>query len=171
MIGTTESLSEIRLGVRFRRDIEDGGPPRERPTYYARTDRDDELPEAHHVERVEFVGLLSLVWATLWCRQDAPALAGSPVPWDPTERQSWVVELHGIWPDRDGTPGRRGVAFSYPCPVDPREPSEAADNAIRACIRRALLHEGQEGTLIDGARLDPHEVGELELELGKAGQP
>ena len=168
-----ETLSQVRSGIRFRAMFEDCGPPRERPTYYVQTDRDAELPAAHHVERVEFVGLLALVWATLWCRQDAPAVSGSPVPWHPDDRHPWVVELHGIFPDRNGVDGRLGIAFSHPCAVDPREPSEVADAAIRACVRRALLHEAQEGTLIDGERLDPHEVGELGFRpdpgLGYAG--
>lgn len=156
-----EPLADIRFGIRFRALQADPGPPRERPTYYARTDIDSELPEAHHVERVEFTGLLSLVWATLWCRQDAPAVAGSPVPWDTSQRHPWVVELHGLFPDRNGEGGRFGVAFSCPCPVDPRLPSQAADDAILACVRRAMLHEGQESTLIDGERLDPHVFGEV----------
>jgi hypothetical protein len=154
---------DIRMDLRFRRDLADGGPPRDRPTYYVDVS-DASLPEAHHVERVEFVGLLALGWATLWCRQNSRAIAGSPVPWDTEVVHPWVLELHGIWPDSYGG-ARLGVAFSMPCSVDPRVPSVEADAAIRAVVRRALLHEGQEGTLIDGVRLDPHEVGELGLVL------
>lgn len=143
----------------------DRGAPLERPTYYCRTDDDQLLPEAHQIHRVKLGGLLSLVWGTLWCRRRAPAPAASPVPWDPAELHPWVVELHGCWPNSyGGEEPRMGVAFSMPCPVDPREPSPEADAAILAVIARAMLHEGQEGTLIDGRRRDPHEFGEIGLE-------
>jgi hypothetical protein len=147
---------------RFQRDIVDAGPPLVRPTYYVETP--DLLPEAHHVEHVQIGGLLGLVWATIWCRQDSPAPTTSPVPWDPDAIHPWTIELHGLWPDTRGC-GRTGVAFRMPCDCDPRIPSPQSDATIRAIVRRALLHEGQEGLLIGGARLDPHDVGEIGLAL------
>lgn len=153
----------LREGILARAVERDPGPPLDRAPMLLEM-HGLKLPEPHLVERVRLGGLLSLVWATVWCRQNAPAHAGSPVPWDPTALQPWVVELHGWWPDRDRPEGPRlGVALSVPCPTDPRIPGVEADAAIRWVIARALMHEAQEGTWLDGEHLDPHAVGEIGL--------
>lgn len=114
------------------------------------------LPPPERIDRVRFRGWLAQHQATLWCRRDSPVLTSSPVPW-PDQRWPWVVEIHLRTTELDGS-GDGLTAFGVPCPVDPREPSEAVDAAIALVVARAMLHEGQESI-----RLDPHAVGELGL--------
>jgi hypothetical protein len=157
--------AKLRQRLRTQATHRDPGPGPDREPIYGRMvdELEAQLPEAELIERAQVGTIFGLVCATLWCRQDAQAHAGSPVPWDTAERQPWVVELHGLWPDRDGGPRRRLVVFTMPCAVDPREPSAEANAAIRAVLARAALHEAQEALVLDGERLDPHAVGELGL--------
>jgi hypothetical protein len=120
------------------------------------------VDEAMPVERVTLTG--SLAHASVWCRKDSPARTASPVPWSPDDVFPWVVEVHGWWPDSYEIEPPIGIIVAVPCPKDPRIPCYESDAAIRWVVARAMLHEGQEATLIDGRRHDPHDHGETGAE-------
>jgi hypothetical protein len=122
----------------------------------------DGVEPALPVDRVVFTG--SLAHLSVWCRQDSPARTESRVPWDTSVFYPWVVEVHGWWPDSGGG-DPFGLIVAVPCAVDPRVSGNQADAAIRWAVTRALLHEAQECTVIDGQRRDPHEHGEFGAEV------
>jgi hypothetical protein len=165
-IVTDQGVASLRRQIATARLMRDQGLHglRERPPLRIDNIEGSETrPEAMLVERVELGGLLSLAWATVWCRSGTTAPAGSPVPWDTAQVWPWVLELHMALPAADGGAKRIPVVVSWPCEVDPREPTSAADHAIFCLVARACMHEWQESVSVDGKRLDPHELGELGL--------
>jgi hypothetical protein len=122
----------------------------------------DGVEPAMLVDRVAFVG--SMAHLSVWCRKDSPARTESRVPWDTTVVFSWVVEIHG-WQTDSRAEGDIGLIVAVPCAADPRVPGHQADAAIRWAVTRAVLHEAQECTVIDGQRRDPHEHGEFGVEV------
>lgn len=131
------------------------------PTILDLGEESAELPELLPLARASASGLLAMAGATFWCRPESRAVANSPVPWDPHAVHPWVVELHVRVLNRDDPFEIQGVAFTWPCSLDPRETTPEGDAAIEAVVQRAMSHEGHESVLIDGSRpLDPHLRGE-----------